>query len=90
MIHSLSGGILSENKLFNFAKVEILNDYYSGIFWYVFDGLKLKVGDVVWVPFGKQEILVKGKVLRIDKNVSQQSSPIPFKMAKKIVSKENL
>lgn len=89
MIHSLAGGILSENTPKNFAKVELLGDYYTGTFWFVFDLPQLKVGDTVLVPFGKQNILTKGKVLRIDKNVSPQASPIPFKQAKKIVSKTN-
>ena len=85
MIHSLAGGILSDNKKLDFAKVEILSDYYSGTFWYITEIPKLKVGDIVVVPFGKNEILVEGKVLKIDKNISSQTPPVPLKTAKKIL-----
>jgi len=88
MIHSLAGGILSDNKKLDFAKVEILSDYYSGIFWYITEIPKLKVGDIVVVPFGKNEILVEGKVLKIDKNISSQTAPIPIKRAKKILKRK--
>ena len=47
MIHSLSGGMLKEKRTFDFAKVEILDDYYSGIFWYVSNIKNLKENDVV-------------------------------------------
>lgn len=89
MIHSLSGGILSENKPLDFVKVEIQDDYFSGIFWYITEIKNLKVGDFVLVPFGKQDVLVKAKILRIDKNVSPLSSPVPTKHAKHIFSKIN-
>ncbi len=86
MIHSLAGGILNENKPINIAKVEIVDDYYCGTFWYVNEILNLKENDFVVVPFGKQNVLVKGKVLKIEKHVSPQASPIPLKHLKKIVS----
>ena len=42
--------------------------------------------DFVYVPFGKNNTLLKAKVLRIDKNVSTRTTPIPFKRLKKISS----
>ena len=79
MIHSLSGGIMKGAEYNDFAKIEILE---AGIFWYI-DPFGLSVGDCAIVPFGKK--LVEGKVLRVDKHVSSQASPIPMKCAKEIV-----
>lgn len=79
MIHSLSGGIVKGAKYNDFAKIEIPGE---GIFWYI-DPFGLSAGDCAIVPFGKK--LVEGEILRIDKHVSSQASPIPIKHAKEIV-----
>ena len=84
MIHSLSGGVMSDVEHCDFAKVEIPGE---GIFWYISKIEGLKVGEEVVVPFGRLSKNVVGKVLRIDRNVSSQVSPIPFKHAKNIVGK---
>lgn len=84
MIHSLSGGIVSETQYVDFAKVSIEGE---GIFWYISKIENLQAGDRVIVPFGKNLKNVEGKVLRVDKNVSSQVSPIPFRHAKYIVEK---
>ena len=84
MIHSLAGGIVSEVKVADFAKVEIDGE---GKFWYISKIADLKEGDFVLVPFGKNLAETKAKVLRIDKNVSSQASPIPFGRAKVILRK---
>ena len=84
MIHSLSGGVMSEVQHCDFAKVEIDGE---GVFWYKSKVDGLKEGDRVVVPFGRCGESVTGKVLRIDKNVSSQVSPIPFKHAKYVIEK---
>ena len=84
MIHSLSGGVLNENKSFDFAKVQFLT---GEIFWYITNIDNLKVDDMVLVPFGKTNRQLKAKVLRIDKNVSASCSPVPIKIAKEIICK---
>lgn len=84
MIHSMCGGTTCEVKHYDFAKVEIENE---GIFWYVSTICDLKEGDRVRVPYGRLETLVEAKVLRIDKNVSSQTSPISLKRARYIHSK---
>ena len=84
MIHSLSGGVMSDVQHVDFAKVEIEGE---GVFWYISKIDGLKEGDKVIVPFGRDGEKVTGKVLRIDKNVSSQVSPIPFKHAKYIIEK---
>ena len=86
MIHSLSGGIMKDKKTFDFAKVELLDEYYSGIFWYISDIKDLKENNIVLVPFINNDIKLKAKVLRVDKNVKEDCSPIPIKKAKKIIS----
>ena len=87
MIHSLSGGVMKEKQVFDFAKVEILDDYYSGVFWYVSTIKGLKENDIVLVPFKDGSITLKAKVLRVDKNVKEQNFPIPIKKLKNIIGK---
>ncbi len=87
MIHSLSGGIMKDKKVLDFAKVEILDDYYSGTFWYISNIKNLKENDIVLVPFKNGDITLKAKVLRVDKNVKEDSAPIPVKRIGTILSK---
>lgn len=84
MIHSLSGGIIKDKKIFDLAKVEIIDDYYSGIYWYISKIKNLKEGDFVLVPF-KDILKLKAKVLKIDKNVSEDVSPVKIKNLKEIL-----
>ena len=56
MIHSLSGGILSDNTPKTIAQVEILGGYYEGTFWFVAPQSNLKINSIVVVPFGKQKL----------------------------------
>lgn len=84
MIHSLFGGVMSDVQHVDFAKVEIEGE---GVFWYISKIEGLREGDKVIVPFGRDGEKVTGKVLRIDKNVSSQVSPIPCKHAKYIIEK---
>lgn len=81
MIHSLAGGVVKESQFFDFVKVKF-DDGSS--FWYINDIFDLKVGDYVLAPIGKNEILTRAEVLRIDKNINGQTSPIPLKRMKKI------
>ena len=67
MIHSLSGGVMSDVQHVDFAKVEIEGE---GVFWYISKIEGLKEGDKVIVPFGRDGEKVTGKDLRIEKNVS--------------------
>ena len=87
MIHSLSGGQLKINKNYDFAKVEILEGESASLaFWFISPFKELKEGQIVVVLFGRENKEVKGKVLRIDRNVNEQSSPFPIKRMKKIVN----
>ncbi len=85
MIHSLAGGELGNIKYLDFAKVEITDSIAMGdVYWYISNITNLKVGDEVLVPFGINNKLLRGKVVRLDKHVSSQVSPIPVKRAKYI------
>ena len=84
MIHSLAGGNLGNVTYHDFAKVKILEGNFTGaIIWFLADNLNLKEGKIVVVPIQNEK--VKAEILRIDKNVSSQSSPISVKHAKKII-----
>lgn len=88
MIHSLAGGSIKKLKVNDFAKVELLEGASKGgIFWYITTIPGLREGDNVLVPFGKLNALTKAKVLRIDKNVSSQASPVNMNFAKSVYSK---
>ena len=88
MIHSLSGGDLQKVSYSDYAKVELTQGNLAGkIFWYKTRINGLQVGDDVIVPFGPDEMRVAGRVVKIDKNVSSQVSPIPAKKAREIIRK---
>lgn len=88
MIHSLAGGELGKVSYYDYAKVEILEGENSGkIYWYKCKINNLQPDDLVIVPVGINNALVKAKVIRIDKNVSSQCSPVPSRHAKEIVKK---
>lgn len=83
MIHSLSGGVLKTNEPVDFCKVQIIDTEQIG--WYLCTHLPmLKKGDCVLVPYGIKNELTKAIVLRIDKAISPQVTPIPLKRAKLI------
>lgn len=85
MIHSLSGGIIKDNEPVDFAKVKLIKE--EQIAWYLCTHLpQLQVGDTVLVPFGSQQELNEAIVIRIDKQISPQVTPIPLKHAKRIHS----
>ena len=80
MIHSLAGGVIREKKYFDFAKVKLET---GELYWYISTIKTLKPGDMVVVPYGNEE--AKAFVIRIDKHISEQVSPIPVKRAKTIL-----
>ena len=81
MIHSCAGGVVHEKKLYDFAKVKI--ECTGQIRWYISNNPLLRVGDKVVVPFGKER--EKAVVLKLDKNVSEQVSPMPIRQMKEIL-----
>ena len=84
MIHSMSGGVLSEYGTYTFAKVKFDGDERP--YWYVSD-FDVSEGDRVLAPFGAGGAVKEATVLRVEYNVSGQVAPIPIKRAKKLLSK---
>ena len=74
MIHSLSGGVIKSSKNYNFIKVE---DGLGGFIWLACDGFSAMVGDIA-VYENKKGLICRGKVMRVDENVSGQTSPVPM------------
>ncbi len=84
MIHSMAGGNLQKVSYDDYAKVKITSGANAGdIFWYL-SITGAKQGDKVLVPVGFLGELQEGEILRIDKNISSQMSPVPKKRAKYI------
>ena len=84
MIHSMSGGVLSEYGTYTFVKVKFEGD--DRPYWYVCD-FDVSEGDRVSAPFGAGGMGKPATVLRVEQNVSGQVSPIPIKRAKKLLRK---
>ena len=82
MIHSCAGGVIRDKKSFTLAKVEILQT--GELRWYISNLPLLEVGDEVIVPIGRENVEVHARVLRIDKGVSEQVTPVPLKSLKEI------
>lgn len=81
MIHSMSGGVLSEYGTYTFAKVRFED---GTAYWYVAE-FEVESGDSVLAPRGN--VNAKATVERVEHNVSGQVSPVPIKRAKKLTAK---
>ena len=79
MIHSLSGGVLSENGKHTFVKVELGGNPY----WFLSPFSTVKVGDKVLVPFGKADLPTEAVVIKVEENTAQ-CAPVPMNRIKEI------
>lgn len=84
MIHSMSGGVLSEYGTYTFVKVKFDGDERP--YWYVCD-FEVQEGDRVSAPFGAGGLGKPACVLRVEHNVSAQVAPVPVKRAKRLLQK---
>ena len=91
MIHSLAGGKLRDNQIFDVVKVKFINNPFAldRPYWFKSDLVDLKEGDLVLAPFLNNETLYEAKVIRIDKNVNEQNTPFPASKIKFLISKSN-
>ena len=78
MIHSLSGGVLSDGEVYTFAKV----DLDGAPRWYL-SPFSVKAGDKVIVPFGIAEER-EGVVLKTE-NCTAQTAPCSVKRAREVL-----
>ena len=83
MIHSLSGGVIKKKEFNDFAKVKIIDS--NLILWYKTEYI-VNEGDTVLVPLGRENKLVSAIVVRVDKDVPYDVSPISPRIAKSIDS----
>ena len=74
MIHSLSGGVLSDGSVMTFAKVQLS----EGPRWFLAP-FPVRQGDIVLAPVG--EGTEEGVVLKTE-FCTRQTAPIPVKSAK--------
>ncbi len=79
MIHSLSGGIISENGKHTFVKVVINGAPY----WYLSPIFTVKEGDKVLVPFGRGELPTEALVIKVEENTAQ-CAPVSMNRIKEI------
>ena len=90
MIHSLAGGSFKEKRVFDFAKVELMEGIQKGDFlWYIVDNPLIAEGDEVFVPVGRANQKTKARVVRIDKKRVEGMTPVPINIAKRILGKVN-
>lgn len=92
MIHSLAGGKLRDNQIFDVVKVKFINNPLAldRPYWFKSNLVDLKEGDVVFAPFSNDETLYEAKVIRIDKNINEQNTPFPASKMKFLISKNNI
>lgn len=86
MIHSLSGGIIADNDVLLYCKVEICEGTEKGTKrWYISPYPKIKQGDRVKVQcgFAGNSQSVCGVVERVDK-VTKQTAPFPVNRTREI------
>ena len=87
MIHSLCGGNLTTHEGHTFAKVLPDPPFGDRPCFYLADGFSLAQGDRVEIPYGKSGSPVAATVLRVDENVSDETSPVPFGRARSVLRK---
>ena len=76
MIHSMSGGVLSDNGIYTFAKVR----FEDTVGWYIAPR-GVKAGDRVMAPL--RGVSREGRVERIE-TCTAQTAPIPLSRAQEI------
>lgn len=84
MIHSMSGGVIRDQGSFDFVKVAIDGDPVPH--WYISD-FDVEEGDRVSAPVGKAQTPAPATVLRVERNVSGQVTPVPLRSAKRLIAK---
>lgn len=80
MIHSLSGGVIADNGIYNFAKVR----FEETPAWYLAPR-GVKAGDRVLAPYGRDGAIKEGTVERVE-TCTAQTAPVPLSHAREIIS----
>lgn len=82
MIHSMSGGILSELGSYTFVKVAF--DGMPAPYWYVAD-FDVQEGDRVKAPYGASNAARVGTAVKVERNVGGQVTPVPLNRVKRLI-----
>lgn len=80
MIHSLSGGVISEYDKLIYVFVEFPDGVKA---WYISPFGSIAAGDRVRVPCGSRGVLREAKVLRVD-IVTKQTAPFPVNRTREV------
>lgn len=83
MIHSMSGGVIKDAGSYTFVKVAF--DGESVSYWYISE-MEVSEGDMVKVPRGASGTPTVGTVVRVERGVNGQVTPIPLRSAKRVIS----
>ena len=81
MIHSLSGGVIKDYGSYTFVKVIFEGEERP--YWYIAE-FAVEEGDKVTAPFGKAEMPREATVVKVERSVNGQVTPIPLRSAKKL------
>ena len=73
MIHSLSGGVIKSDEAYTFIRVEVSGCLYV---WLICPFCDVEVGDMAYYE-DKNGWIKSRKIIRVDKNVSGQTPPVP-------------
>lgn len=85
MIHSLSGGIVTDSALYTFVKVRLAEGGDEGkAYWFLSETRDVSEGDAVLVPCGRGEIPCKGSVERVER-CERQTAPWPMNRIKTLL-----
>ena len=84
MIHSMSGGVLSDYGSYTFVKLKFDGDERP--YWYICE-FDVEDGDRVSAPFGVGGLSQPATVIKVERGVSAQVAPIPVKRAKRVLQK---
>ena len=79
MIHSLSGGVIADNGMQSFVKVDVSGTPY----WYLAPR-RLAPGQRVLVPCGKTGRPAEGTVLRCE-DCTPQTAPVPMNRVREVL-----
>ncbi len=79
MIHSMAGGVLGDQSVHTFAKVEA-----EGVPCWYLAPMRVAAGQKVVVPFGREGRRVTAVVLRTEDHTAQ-TAPVPLSRAKSII-----
>ncbi len=79
MIHSMAGGVLGDQGVHTFAKVEVA----GAPAWYLAP-MRVQAGQKVLVPVGRENRRAEGVVLKTE-DCTAQTAPVPLARAKNII-----